>query len=89
MLFEDNNGVIAISKHRMVQGKTWKLNTSMQELVAEQVVVVERCDTNLNLADIMTKALPVNKHITMANYFFRGEDPVSGRSLVTRNIIEM
>ena len=61
----------------------------VQELVAEQVVVVERCDTNLNLADIMTKALPVNKHITMANYFFRGEDPVSGRSLVTRNIIEM
>ena len=65
------------------------VNFYVQELVAEQVIVVERCDTNFNLADIMTKALPVNKHITMANYFFRGEDPVSGRSLVTRNIIEM
>ena len=61
----------------------------VQELVAEQVVVVERCDTNKNLADIMTKALPMNKHIEMANYLFKGEDPVTGRSLVTRKIIEI
>ena len=91
-IYEDNNGVIAISKHQMVSQRTKHVEVKyfyVQELVAEQIIVVERCDTNFNLADIMTKALPVNKHINMANYFFRGEDPVSGRSLVTRNIIEM
>ena len=91
-IYEDNNGVIAISKHQMVSQRTKHVEVKyfyVQELVAEQVVVVERCDTNKNLADIMTKALPMNKHIEMANYLFKGEDPVTGRSLVTRKIIEM
>ena len=48
----------------------------IQELVREQTVVVIRCPTDKNLADIMTKALGPKKHIDMAKYFFTGSNPM-------------
>ena len=48
----------------------------IQEMVAEHTCIVIRCDTNKNLADIFTKALPPQKHIEMASYFFTGTSPI-------------
>ena len=49
---------------------------AVQEMVAEQIVAVLKCNTNDNLADILTKPLGAIKHVQMAGYFFRGEDPL-------------
>ena len=48
----------------------------VQEMVQDKTVIVVRCDTNKNLADILTKALPPQKHMEMAKYFFTGNSPV-------------
>eukprot|EP00942_MAST-04A_sp_MAST-4A-sp1_P013210 g13210.t1 len=78
-IYEDNNAVVALSKHRMVNTKVKHIAIRyfmIQELVREQTVVVIRCPTDKNLADIMTKALGPKKHLDMAKYFFTGSNPM-------------
>ena len=50
-------------------------------MVQDKTVIVVRCDTNKNLADILTKALPPQKHMEMAKYFFTGNSPVDAERM--------
>jgi hypothetical protein len=45
-------------------------------MVANQDVFICRCDSDKNLADIMTKALGPKKHLDMAKFFFKGQNPM-------------
>jgi len=78
-IYEDNNGVISISKHQMVSQRTKHVEIRyfiVQELVATQIVVVLRVDTTKNLADVFTKALSDKKHWEMAQWLFKGVNPM-------------
>eukprot|EP00942_MAST-04A_sp_MAST-4A-sp1_P000680 g680.t1 len=79
VIYEDNNGVRAIAKDKKVSKRCKHIAVKyflIQEMVAEHTCIVIRCDTNKNLADIFTKALPPQKHIEMASYFFTGTSPI-------------
>ncbi len=78
-IYEDNNGVISISKHQMVSQRTKHVEIRyfiVQELVATQIIVVLRVDTTKNLADVFTKALSDKKHWEMAQWLFKGVNPM-------------
>jgi hypothetical protein len=76
-IYEDNNGVKAIAEHSMISKQAKHIDIkyyAVQEMVAEQIVAVLKCNTNDNLADILTKPLGAIKHGKMAGFFFRGEE---------------
>ena len=84
VIHEDNNGVIAISESKRCSSRTKHIAVKhflVQEMVQDKTVIVVRCDTNKNLADILTKALPPQKHMEMAKYFFTGNSPVDAERM--------
>jgi len=79
-IYEDNNGVKSIAEHSMISQGAKHIDIkyyAVQEMVANQIVSVLKCDTKDNLADILTKPLGAIKHVEMAGFFFRGEDPLA------------
>lgn len=65
LIYEDNQGCIAMAKNHMIQERTKHIDIRhhfLRELVAGKVVKVLYCETDKMLADILTKGLTREKH---------------------------
>lgn len=61
----DNQSAISIAKHPTLHGRTKHIDIRyhfIRGLIADGVITLQHCDTLNQVADIFTKALPVEKH---------------------------
>ena len=65
-IFCDNKATIAMTKNPIFHGRTKHINIHyhfIRHLVASGMIALKFCGTNEQVADILTKSLPQNKHV--------------------------
>lgn len=66
VIFCDNKSAIAIAKNPAMHGRTKHIDTRyhfIRGLIADESLILLHCCTNEQVADVLTKALPIQKHI--------------------------
>ena len=80
-ILSDNKSTIAITKNPIMHGSTNHINIIflfIRDLNADGLIVLKHCNTEEQAADILTKALPLNKHgyfrslLNICNFQSRG-----------------
>lgn len=71
-IFSDNKSTISMAKNPAFHGRTKHIDTRhhfIRELVATEQIVLNYCSTDEQLADVLTKALPLKKHSHFCSCF--------------------
>lgn len=64
----DNKSCIAIARNPVLHGRTKHIDVKfhfVRGLVADGVIQLEHCNTEDQLADVLTKPLTIQKHVKM------------------------
>lgn len=66
VIYCDNKSAIAIAKNPAMHGRTKHIDTRfhfIRGLIADEEIKLLHCSTNEQVADVLTKALSVKKHV--------------------------